>query len=588
MIVKRIRKHQREARGSTSQLATRVLSLSNYIVDADTEQLRQAARVVALSGYVLDRDNDAESVLAGEKVEAFGSLNLTGPALPEWQMEMLAVAARAPRSRSPIEHYVLSWQQKEHPDPDQAREAAETFLEVLGLERCQAIWALHANTDNDHVHIMVNRIDPATGKAVQAGEGWDIDAAHKAIALIEDRQGWAQEPGALYFARQGALFDARTGRPVALKGKSKRKPSTDEKKIALPAAAGRGAVLQALQEATSWQDLHHRLATLKAAYERKGSGAIIRLDQAAGKASAWGRHCTLKAMELRLGPYVADQRPPNLGYAAYRQACRDELARIRQARAVQLERLEAHREATLAALAGSLPPDTLQVLTAALNAEFAAARRAVSAAFATAIDSFARARLDQGQWLAAGHTSAAPQMQLPAVLVPASIQRPEQRTSVQLEGKPVTARRRGWATQYVSNDRRVLVTDHRVVIIVHSPDAVSVSLAVTLAARRWQVVRAEGSPEFLARCAQVASRLEIRLVDRNNKPLLSPAQSRHEVLKPRPHAAPPSMPARVPLAKQPAEPPKRDQSPGREIPSVEEDTSLEQLLWWQQRNGRGR
>lgn len=195
MIVKRIRSQERELRGSTRQLAARVLALSNYIVDADVEQLRQSGRVAALSGYVLDMDDTAEAILAGEKVEAYGSLNLVGPALPEWQMEMLAVAARAPRSRNPIEHYVLSWQKDEHPDPQQAKQAVGLFLETLGLERCQSIWALHANTDNDHIHIMVNRIDPATGKAVQAGDGWDIDAAHRAIALIEDRQGWKQEEG---------------------------------------------------------------------------------------------------------------------------------------------------------------------------------------------------------------------------------------------------------------------------------------------------------------------------------------------------------------------------------------------------------
>src|SRR5690606_209437 len=215
----RIRSRERELRGSTRQLAARVLALSNYIVDADAEQLLQSARVAALSDYVLDMDSNAGGVSAGEKVDAFGSINLTGQALPEWQMEMLAVAARAPRSRNPVEHYVLSWQQGEHPDAPQAEEAARMFLETLGLERCQAIWALHANTDNDHIHIMVNRIDPATGRALQAGDGWDIDAAHKAIALIEERQGWAREEGALYFARQGELHDARSGKPVPLRGK---------------------------------------------------------------------------------------------------------------------------------------------------------------------------------------------------------------------------------------------------------------------------------------------------------------------------------------------------------------------------------
>src|SRR5690606_17723358 len=115
----------------------------------------------------------------------------------------------------------------------------------------------------------------------------------------------------------------------------------------------------------------------EAAYERKGSGAVVRLGEDVLKASTLGRHASLKAMEKRLGAYRSDQRPQSLGYEAYRQACRSELTRIRQLRADQLERLEAHRQATLASLAGSLPPEVVQALTAAVNAEFSAARRAL-------------------------------------------------------------------------------------------------------------------------------------------------------------------------------------------------------------------
>src|SRR5690606_23954725 len=176
--------------------------------------------------------------------------------------------------RNPIEHYVLSWQKDEHPDPQQAKEAVGLFLETLGLERCQAIWALHANTDNNHIHIMVNRIDSATGKALQAGDGWDIDAAHRAIALIEDRQGWKREDGALYFARQGRLFDARTNRPVDKQGRGRRRQEVEGRQGDGLPSEQRSALLEALRDAADWQDLHRRLARLDAAYERKGSGAV--------------------------------------------------------------------------------------------------------------------------------------------------------------------------------------------------------------------------------------------------------------------------------------------------------------------------
>ncbi|MGK2286540.1 relaxase/mobilization nuclease domain-containing protein [Pedomonas sp. V897] len=595
MIVKRIRSQVRELRGSTRQLAARVLALSNYIVDADVDQLRQSARVAALSGYVLDMGDTADGILAGEKVEAYGSLSLVGPALPEWQMEMLAVAARAPRSRNPIEHYVLSWQEDEHPDPQQAKEAVGLFLETLGLERCQAIWALHANTDNDHIHIMVNRIDPATGKALQAGDGWDIDAAHRAIALIEDRQGWKQEEGALYFARQGRLFDARTNRPVDKQGRGKRRQEVEGRQDGRLPSEQRAALLEALRDAADWQDLHGRLAELEAAYERKGSGAVVRLGREEIKASTLGRHASLKAMEKRLGPYVPDQRPPSLGYEAYKQACRTELARIRQLRSEQFKRLEAHRQATLASLPGSLPPEMFQALKAAVNAEFASARRALSSAFAKAIDAFAQARLDPAQWLAASSPIAAPAVQLPSLFIPAGAQMPERPASVRLDDKAISARRRGFATQYHNDTNRALmVTDYRSVIIVHSVDPVSVRLALTLAARRWDVVRAEGSPRFLELCAQIAEREKIQLVGVDNQPLVPPVQ-RGRTVRTETVRTVPQTPVSVPVpatspapVQKPAEVPRQEAEIDRADAAPEEGVDLVQLWQWQRQNGRGR
>ena len=44
-------------------------------------------------------------------------------------------------------------------------------LAELGLSECQAIWAVHGNTDNRHVHIAVNRIHPITFRTLSAGDG---------------------------------------------------------------------------------------------------------------------------------------------------------------------------------------------------------------------------------------------------------------------------------------------------------------------------------------------------------------------------------------------------------------------------------
>jgi len=166
---------------------------------------------------------------------------------------------------------------------------------------------------------------------------------------------------------------------------------------------------------------------------------------------------------------------------------------------------------------------------------------------------------------------------------------------VRLEDKAISARRRGLATQYHDDkDCTLMVTDYRSMIVVHAVEPVSVQLALTLAARRWEVVRAEGSPRFLELCARIAARQNIQLVGVDNTPLLPPARPRRAVPEPGPRAvSPEAAPAPAPIArpvpaKYPAVRPRQEEVPDRKLEASEEEASLEQLLWWQQRNGRGR
>ena len=59
----------------------------------------------------------------------------------------------------------------------------------------------------------------------------------------------------------------------------------------------------AIRAATSWTDLHTRLAALGLRYQRKGSGAVLWVGDTAVKASQAGRDCSLLAVERRLGAY---------------------------------------------------------------------------------------------------------------------------------------------------------------------------------------------------------------------------------------------------------------------------------------------
>lgn len=64
----------------------------------------------------------------------------------------------------PVLHYTLSWRPGERPDAEALRTATLESLKALGLERHQAVAALHTDKDHWHLHVVVNTVHPETGK----------------------------------------------------------------------------------------------------------------------------------------------------------------------------------------------------------------------------------------------------------------------------------------------------------------------------------------------------------------------------------------------------------------------------------------
>lgn len=60
------------------------------------------------------------------------------------------------------------------------------------------IWGLHDDTKHLHVHMAVNRVHPDTLKVTEINKGFQRNAAHQAIALIERKQGWQRVENARY------------------------------------------------------------------------------------------------------------------------------------------------------------------------------------------------------------------------------------------------------------------------------------------------------------------------------------------------------------------------------------------------------
>ena len=276
----------------------------------------KAVRIRALAGYIRapETDNTAEKCLyAGAR----GFLC----DVPEAQTEeMLALARDAPRSRDPIAHWVLSWHADEHPTPAQVEELVDLLLDELGVAEHQVLYGLHADTDNTHLHVMLNRVHPDTLRAVEINGGFDVKALHKACARIEHAQGWRAERGARY--RVNAANEVEPIERVA----PERMARPPQRRVDAEHRSGeRSAARIAMEEAAplieaaqSWEALHEALARRDMGYVRAGSGAAVRVGEVFVKASTVSRAASRKRLEARLGPYVA---PPerDASRAAHRE-----------------------------------------------------------------------------------------------------------------------------------------------------------------------------------------------------------------------------------------------------------------------------
>lgn len=72
-------------------------------------------------------------------------------------------------TKGPVYHTIMSWDESRHPDAQHQEETARALLAKLGLDRAQAVMVGHNDNGKTHLHIVVNLVDPETGKRIDIG-----------------------------------------------------------------------------------------------------------------------------------------------------------------------------------------------------------------------------------------------------------------------------------------------------------------------------------------------------------------------------------------------------------------------------------
>ena len=145
----------------------------------------KATMIGNLVDYILAAKDDNDK----EKTVYAAARNFFSRTPAGWKAEITSLASESIQSKMPVTHWSLSWQENEQPSHEQIEDAVSVFLERMGLEGHQVIYALHGNTANLHLHIAVNRTNPDTLKVIQPHKGFDIEEAHRIVALLEHKQG---------------------------------------------------------------------------------------------------------------------------------------------------------------------------------------------------------------------------------------------------------------------------------------------------------------------------------------------------------------------------------------------------------------
>lgn len=261
----------------------------------------KSVRIRSLVEYVSNPDDGAKCIFF-DLAPSFISVDIRGAIA-----EMTANSKGAVRSADTIHHVVLSWPENETPTPVQAAEAALLYIKHIGFEDHLYVFALHDDTLNRHLHIVLDRATPE-GDVQKINRGFTQIAGAEAIALIESTQGWRPEENAMF----AVLEDGTLVRSQSHREASDLAPAPPQRVVDQANRAGGQSRIEQVQSicsdifsrAQSWSEVHETLASFNLKYERKGRGAVIRLSEdEALKASSISRYASLHKLTARLGPF---------------------------------------------------------------------------------------------------------------------------------------------------------------------------------------------------------------------------------------------------------------------------------------------
>lgn len=170
----------------------------------------------------------------------------------------------------------------ELPDPEVMQAMGLRFLDLFGLGEHQALLMGHGDKEHRHMHFMINRVHPDTGKAFDLFQSYRrLDTVMRQLA--EEFPGYRYLPMHTFHPEATAHLPKQPNsrsRYAAKRGADTKRPQWSRKR----SCAYGHEISHRFDQATSWDDLEYLFAEDGLTLERKGKGQKSGLIVGDGKA----------------------------------------------------------------------------------------------------------------------------------------------------------------------------------------------------------------------------------------------------------------------------------------------------------------
>ena len=218
---------------------------------------------------------------------------------------MSATADDSPRTKKAAYHVMIAWHAREKPTPEVMQDIARQTLELSGLGEHQALVMGHGDRPHKHLHMMINRVHPDTGRAWKTSH--DFAKFDRVMQQLSDAHGFAYVPAHTF---NPELTDELPKKPNSRATyAAKRGANTNRTQWSKHVSRQFGERLaEELDASSTWEDLMALLEESDLAIEEKGQGLVVCNGDSYTKLSSLRLNKTAKGFGKRYVPPVRRTR----------------------------------------------------------------------------------------------------------------------------------------------------------------------------------------------------------------------------------------------------------------------------------------